>query len=361
MSLTAHPHYALAQQIAMTTADYEGGEPGSMNAARVIRWVGQFSAEHQQAILAEMSHVLERCYISKQRMAEFLDGLTTNAKLTGGDPGKFWGQAELLDIQERGMSQRDMVALLRERLNGKGLPTKPTMEPAHFVYLDDAIFTGNHLFRDLSKWINQSAPQETSVHVITAALHRSGHYRALINKKENLNTIAKAAGKSITFTCWRLDDLEIEDRRFSVNVSDVLRPKAAPADVRVEAYVTTLEEELRVAAEKYKIAFGLTWRSGDNVGNGKFFSSGAARALLEEQMLIAGCRIRELSPHFNQSARPLGYQFLSTLGFGGLVVTYRNCPNNCPLAWWADAPWYPLFPRRTNNTTAIVRMFEDLT
>lgn len=361
MTMNGHPLYGVAQQIAAITADYEGGEPSSMNAARVIRWAGQFPAEHQQAILAEMRHVLERCYISKQRMAEFLDGLTTNAKLTGGDPGKFWGQAELLDIQERGMSQRDMVVLLRERLAAKGLPTKPAGQPTHFVYLDDAIFTGNHLFRDLSKWINQGAPQKTVVHVITAALHRSGHYRALINKKENLNTIAKTAGKSLTFTCWRLDNLEIEDRRFSVNTSDVLRPKAPPADERVTAYVATLEDELRAAADKYGKAFNLTWRSGDNVGAGKYFSSGASRALLEEQMLIAGCRIREMCPHLVPSARPLGYQFLSTLGFGGLIVTYRNCPNNCPLAWWADSPWYPLFPRRTNNTTAIIKMFDDLT
>ena len=52
---------------------------------------------------------------------------------------------------------------------------------------------------------------------------------------------------------------------------------------------------------------------------------------------------------------------LETLGFGSLIVTYRNCPNNAPLALWVDAPWYPLFPRTTNTQTAVRRMFADLT
>lgn len=44
-----------------------------------------------------------------------------------------------------------------------------------------------------------------------------------------------------------------------------------------------------------------------------------------------------------------------------LILTYRNCPNNAPLAFWVDAPWYPLFPRTTNTQTAMRRMFANLT
>jgi hypothetical protein len=39
---------------------------------------------------------------------------------------------------------------------------------------------------------------------------------------------------------------------------------------------------------------------------------------------------------------------LQTVGFGALIVTFRNCANNCPLGFWVDDPWYPLFPRKTN-------------
>lgn len=44
---------------------------------------------------------------------------------------------------------------------------------------------------------------------------------------------------------------------------------------------------------------------------------------------------------------------LVTLGFGSLIVTFSNCPNNAPLAFWVDSPWYPLFPRATNSDTSL--------
>ena len=55
-----------------------------------------------------------------------------------------------------------------------------------------------------------------------------------------------------------------------------------------------------------------------------------------------------MCPYLKESARPLGFSLLKTLGFGATVVTHRNCPNNCPLALWAGDPWYPLFRRKTN-------------
>jgi hypothetical protein len=76
-------------------------------------------------------------------------------------------------------------------------------------------------------------------------------------------------------------------------------------------------------------------------------------------MLVAGVHIVSLSKDPKPQMRPLGYDTLLTLGFGGLLITYRNISNNCPLAlWWGDpdAPenhplsqWYPLFPRRINE------------
>ena len=69
-----------------------------------------------------------------------------------------------------------------------------------------------------------------------------------------------------------------------------------------------------------------------------------------------GLKIRSFYRNPQAVLRPLGYHCLKDLGFGATVVTYRNCPNNCPLAWWWDSAaipgsrcrgrWYPLFPRR---------------
>jgi hypothetical protein len=95
---------------------------------------------------------------------------------------------------------------------------------------------------------------------------------------------------------------------------------------------------------KYKPVF----RTPGNVGENKFFSCEDGRHLLEQEFLKAGAKIRSLCPHLNKYQRPLGNMVLETLGFGSLFVTFRNCPNNCPLAFWAGDPWYPLFPRKTN-------------
>jgi hypothetical protein len=69
---------------------------------------------------------------------------------------------------------------------------------------------------------------------------------------------------------------------------------------------------------------------------------------VEQQFLLKGIKIREQSPLLPKYMRPLGNMVLETLGFGSTFVTFRNCPNNAPLAFWAGDPWYPLFPRKTN-------------
>jgi hypothetical protein len=89
-------------------------------------------------------------------------------------------------------------------------------------------------------------------------------------------------------------------------------------------------------------------RTAGNLGENQFFSSEAGRHLLEQEFLKTGLYIRSRCPHLNTYQRPLGNMVLDTLGFGSLFVTFRNCPNNCPLALWAGEPWYPLFPRKIN-------------
>ena len=128
----------------------------------------------------------------------------------------------------------------------------------------------------------------------------------------------------------------------------MLRPTAIPNDPAVQAHV---------AAMRYPP----TLRAAGNPGAAGLFSSDAAKILLEQEFLKAGVHIRQICPNLSAVQRPLGHMTLETLGFGSLIVTYRNCPNNAPLAFWVDAPWYPLFPRTTNTQTAMRRMFADLT
>ena len=144
---------------------------------------------------------------------------------------------------------------------------------------------------------------------------------------------AASAGKQIAVTWWRC--LAIENRKKFAESSDVFWPTSLPNEKDTQAYVQGL---------KYPPVL----RKAGSVGENKFFSSEAGRNLLEQEFLQAGVRIRKKCPYLNAYQRPLGNMILETLGFGTPIVTYRNCANNCPLAFWVGDPWYALFPRKIN-------------
>lgn len=334
----------LVTSIARTVQDYRDGSLPKPIIDHVERWVQQFDVNVQLPILREVDHVLKNTYISKERMSEFLREAIRTTELTGMSPKDFWRSANFLDIQGGGNSQSDMLALFSEVLDQElGIGIEDCGQGSEvFIYLDDGIFTGNRVRRDLEDWMRDVAPARAMVHVICIALHTYGEYWA----KGKIEEAVKTSGKAINIEWWR--KITLEDRRACNATADTLRPTAIPADQTVKDYV---------AGMKYQPVL----RPPGNPGNAGFFSSDAAKILLEQEFLKAGARIRQMCPNLHPIQRPLGLMTLETLGFGSLIVTYRNCPNNAPLALWVDAPWYPLFPRTTNTQTAVRRMFADLT
>jgi hypothetical protein len=320
----------LLNSIANTIADYRADAIETPTGGHVEAWIEQFDANIQNEMLAELDYVLERTYISKSEVEKFLSSLAKNKKITGGDHSSFWKRVNFLNIQKGGNSQHEMIKMFDKVLKkefGLGIAARED-SPEEFIYLDDGIFTGNRILNDIRKWMKAS-PQKAAVHVVVIALHRGGHYYARTKIQEE----AMDAGKQLNLDWWRC--VEIEDRRSEINTSDVLRPTSLPDDHLTNEYVGSL---------KYKPIL----RRPGNVGENEFFSSEMGRNLLEQELLKAGIRIRSECPLLNTYQRPLGNMVLETLGFGSLMVTYRNCPNNCPLAFWAGDPWYPLFPRKTN-------------
>ncbi len=331
----------LLASIANTSKDYQVGVRPAPTPAHVDRWVNQFDSAVQLPILTELDHVLKKTYFNRELVAWFLKGLIINKDLAGNDPCSFWRGINFLDIQQGGNSQRDMLSLFDSFLYehcGVHVAGCGGTEPV-YVYLDDVIFTGGRVLQDMSSWIKTSAPAKAKVHIITIAYHRGGQYYA----KNKIAEVADAAKKKIELVWWRC--IEIEDTKARINTSDVLRPTMLPpADTLVAAYA---------AGMQHKPIF----RTPSSVGMNEFFSSETGRHVLEQEFLKAGVRIRQMCPHFIAYQRPLGTMGLETLGFGSLIVTYRNCPNNAPLALWAGDPWYPLFERTTNSATAIKRLF----
>jgi hypothetical protein len=322
----------LLKSIADITADYRAGEIPAPTPEHVDRWINQFSLPVQQPILAEMEHVLSRTYLTKANVQKFLAMLVKNPKLTGADPCNFWRGVTFLDIQGGGNSQRDMLNLFGDELRkacGFSVAQCSSVGTNAFIYLDDVLFSGNRIFRDLTRWIGSGAPKSAIVHVVTMGLHCGGQFYA----KQRIEKAAADAVKSINLIWWR--SVEIEDRRTYTATSDVLRPTSIPNDPDTQAYVQSLR-------------YPPTLRTAGSAGGRGFFSSEQGRNLLEQEFLKTGVHIRDICPRLTAVQRPLGHMTLETLGFGSMIVTYGNCPNNAPLVLWAGNPWYPLFARKTN-------------
>ena len=324
-----------AQSIANTAGDYRRNDLGPLTADLVMTWIEQFDDEDRLPVLAELDHVLQKTYFSEAAVTDFLESLAKEPKLVGGDPAQFWKSAGILNIQQGGNSQTDMLqrfdAVLRKQF-AIGIPDCEASS-GNFIYLDDAIFTGNRFRRDLEPWIESTAPPKATVHVIVNAMYAGSYYA-----KQQVDKAAQKAGKAITTVRWHVR--EIENRKYYKNQSEVLWPAEFPegGTDEISAYVQMLKN---AGHPPEKRAPGGTPKNG-------IFSGEPGRAALERAFLKAGVHIRSICPFLKETARPLGYSSLMTLGFGATVVTYRNCPNNCPLALWAGDPWYPLFRRKTN-------------
>lgn len=325
----------LCAAIADIIADYREGEIPRPTADHVMKWVCQFPAPQHDQILKEMQYVLSQAYFKRDSVIQFINGLINNNKLVVGQPSAFWPTVNFLNIQQGGSSQRDMLLQFDTALKqyfGFGIANCGSPE-GPFIYIDDAIFSGNRVRNDLEQWIIKYAPASCIIHVIVMAFHRGGQWYASNRIKQTAN----GAGKNVVVHWWRC--VEIEDRKSCINISDVLRPTLIPEDPGIQQYANMLSGlgypplVRNVSTPPY---------------NSPFFSSEQGRQILELNFLEAGIRIRQICPLLPEPIRPLGYSILKTLGFGSVIVTFRNCPNTCPPALWAGAPWYPLFRRKTN-------------
>ncbi len=328
----------LLASILNTVGDYRSGEIAAPTPEHIDRWVNQFQLGVQIPMLREIDHVLKQTYLSREIVSAFLKKLVTNEKLAGSAPRDFWHKTNFLRIQAQGNSQTEFLSLFDTALESEyGFRTNGCGESGgHFVYLDDAMFSGNRAGSDLEKWIREDAPSQTTVHVIVMVIHTLCEYQV----KDRLGKVLTEAGKDIQIKYWR--SLTIENRKYYKNEAEVLWPADLPDDDELNAYL----------AMPHKYPF----EPRDPGGNIGHFSSEEGRQLLENQFTLAGIKIRNFSHNPSDALRPLGFSPFG-LGFGSMIVTFRNCPNNCPLAlWWGDTEareshpfsnWYPLFPRET--------------
>ena len=320
----------LLASIASTIKDYRAGEIAEPTPEHIDRWIKQFGDDVQVPMLRELDHILKRTYCSKDKALSLLRTLVHRPpNRSTQSVFSFWQRAQILNVQQNGESQSVMRSLFGGVLHFEcGLDIdQVTPDGQTFVYLDDALFTGNRIIRDLADWMPQ-APAKTTVYVCVFASHPGGEHWC----QTRVSQIADQFKKDIHLQFWRF--YGFENRRTYRNYSDILWPTF---NIGGDDNFQPRQPGSRASS---------------------IFSNEAGRQLLERELYNAGDKTQGFAANPNPILKPLGFSPFYP-GFGSLFVTYRNCPNNCPLALWYGDPsfgpnhpfgrWYPLFPRKTYN------------
>lgn len=264
-----------------------------------------------------------------------------------------------LRIQQRGNSQNDILDLLDEALQQEYAITSAQCgdDPNRYVYLDDCIYTGNHAAHDLENWLPQ-AKERVPLDTLTFALHSIGIQRLYKTRKRFQQD------KGIVIEHKSPTPLQLKNNPSrDGNFSDCYWPREVAGLDDGADYIAELRQ--RCDGKPYSPRL---FRPNGNPYREEIFSSAEARDMIERAFLRAGLHIMSLPQNVNPTMRPMGYEYLESLGFGALPVIYRNISNNAPLAlWWGDPnggyplnQWQPLFSRQANDPVLCIPVEEEI-
>lgn len=320
--------------------DYADGKFGQLDEAHVARWISQFDTEDQDVVLAETNRILKKAYFSKKFFTDFITGLVAQENFSTTNPNNYWSNTSFCNIQKNGQSQQQLLSIFQnavlERFNL--VPTVNSVSQ-NYIYLDDFIFSGNRLITDMRSWIVEHAPNECSVRIVVIGWYQSAYWY-IVNE---LPKIAQSVNKNITFEYWSNTNARLENRLKYRNDSHVFWP---------EQSVLTIPTASQYISQQTKLPI---FRVHNGIKNTIF--SRNRRTQYENAMIKAGIKIISFCNDTSPVMKPLGYNRFEGFGFGSTIFTYRNCPNNNPLAfWWGDpkasrfhpfSKWYPLMQRTT--------------
>ncbi|WP_413741648.1 hypothetical protein ACL2XO_23690 [Sodalis sp. RH15] len=341
---------AIKEQIAEILVDYELAPPGGMNTAHVGRWVEQFEESDQLFVLEQTLALLRNAYICRNDYLEKIDDI-----LSVENNRRIILESAFFNIQEanRGTSQSDLLELLEtqaEEFDGLDIVTLSRTSTCQrvtqfnkFIYFDDVCFSGSKALNDISWVVEHFDLSDVTIRVCFLGTHRYATYMLE-------TTLARRfQGRNIILIIKEKGFLKTRENRLKYSSSSEvfwLRKNGIvlPDWIQNPEIYTSREGCERTHFEANDI-----------------FLNMADRYRFEYALTKAGFYILHQSQNPAQILKPLGFSTFPGLGFGGTIFTYRNCPNNTPLAFWwgryehdgipnwALDCWYPLMRRTGYN------------
>lgn len=332
--------------------DYRQGEIPPITPQHVNRWVCQFEEKDQLIILYEMNHLLNKYYVSEIKAKIFLSAILKSEEIFGKNPSFTIPHTQFLSIQRKGNSQKDLIKLMNNITTSEyGLNIlKSIVKPETYIYLDDCLFSGNTLIHDLELWLKNDVNNK-SLYLIFL-----GFYRGSINyltKKIKQITSDKINNTKIIYF------LKFENNFYNNQEYECLWSRVVTDNQYVNIFCSTVINNAQSKGWTPRL-----FRQDNIPFKETLFSCPQHRDIVEKAFLKKGAYICSLPKNRQNSMRPMGYEYLESLGFGSMFITYRNIANNCPLVlWWGDtnypqshpfSKWYPLFPRKVNEQSSIM-------
>lgn len=331
------------RRIIAVSGGYRQGEIGAFDAEHVGRWADQFQTAHQDIILKETATMLEKYYISKDAAKTQLRILF--AAMPREDiANRTVGDVQFLQTQGETKSQHDLLVLANEVLREEyGLSIDRCGGTDTYMYLDDCVYTGNKWRYDIRYSLELDEAQDgftvVSYHLALFSEgfeYASGHIDSQLARRN-------ATLKPVRWHWYN-------NARFGDERLDIFFPDYVPGNGQIDAFIRHAHELCDQRGWGRRTLFRKTPASTN------IFTSAHSKHIVEQAFLAAGARMFCAAANPAASMRPMGFEVLSTIGFGSPVVTWRNIANNCPLALWYGDPaygtdhplgvWYPLFPRK---------------
>ncbi|MGI0480691.1 hypothetical protein ACN4EE_07865 [Geminocystis sp. CENA526] len=344
----------LLASIANTIKDYRQGEISPITPDHVDKWVSQFEKEDQLIILYEINNLLSKYYFSKSKTVSFLKAIFKRQDIFGENPSSTIPCTNFLNIQRKGSSQKDLIKLASNvAYNEYGtIINENISSPIGFIYLDDCIFSGNTVVHDLESLLSQNKLSNCQIYFVFLACHSSG----IKYMFKRLQTVAKKKNIDLPHYFY---SVEFENNDLNSDKYDCLWSKEVTNDNYVFNFVNLVSNNAQQKGWNPRL-----FRPDHVPSQETLFSSPQNRDIVEKAFLKKGAYICSLPKNRQKSMRPMGYEYLESLGFGSIFITYRNIANNCPLVlWWGDpsyssshpfSQWYPLFPRKVNEQSSII-------
>lgn len=315
-------------------------------------WIKQFPEEEREIVLTETDNLLSHNYFKKGKIKEFFEEIWNLKEIMGINPMVSLNQVQFLDIQTKGHSQKRLVNLLETYyLKSKGIIINKFnhQNVKKYIYLDDCMYTGLTLIKDISNWIENMSPNFGAELDVILLGEYNGNCDYVIKR---LNE--KCSERNIIVKIYRMYEYNNDFKNY-MPPYDVLWPQYMDDDEYVNAYVKRMEEQ-KASSGKGGIDFRNVYIGEEE---SKLFTSTHNRIIFEKALLKKGAYICSLSQNGNERMKPMGYSHGISLGFGAFFATCYNISNNCPLAfWWGDVwssssetlgKWYPLLPREVNQ------------